>query len=137
MDQPLDCGESDIETLLEQLQARMGGDVIRTFHGVADHRPENAYRVDGTSATKSESIKQQRPFWLLPEPRLLPQKNHQPWFQGPVALVKGPERIQAGWWSGRDVCRDYYIAVDNRGSRLWLFQELGEDHRWYLHGLFA
>lgn len=137
LDQPLDCGESDIETLLEQLQARMGGDVIRTFHSVADHRPENAYRVNEASATKSELIKQQRPFWLLPEPRLLPQKNHQPWFQGPVALIKGPERIQAGWWAGRDVSRDYYIAVDNRGSRLWVFQELSEDQRWYLHGLFA
>jgi len=137
LDQPLTGRESDIGSLLEQLQARMGRDAIKTIHSVADHRPEYAYRVNETVAAKSEHIKQQRPFWLLPEPRLLPQKNHQPWLQGPVTLIKGPERIQAGWWSGRDVRRDYYIAVDNKGSHLWIYQELNEPCQWYLHGLFA
>jgi len=137
LDQALADNESDIETLLEQLQARMGRDAIRTYHGVADHRPEYAYRVNETVAGKSALIKQQRPFWLLPEPRLMPQKNHRPWLQGPVALVEGPERIQAGWWSGHDVRRDYYIALDSKGSRLWVYQEINEHRRWYLHGLFA
>ena len=103
----------------------------------ADHRPEYAYRVNETMAKKSELIKPQRPFWLLPEPRLLPQKNHRPWLQGPVTLIKGPERIQAGWWSGHDVSRDYYVAMDSKGSHLWVYQELSEQCRWYLHGLFA
>lgn len=137
LDQNPACSESDIETLLEQLQARMGRDAVRTFHGVADHRPEYAYVVNGAAAGKSERVMQQRPFWLLPEPRLLPQKDRRPWLQGPVVLVRGPERIQAGWWSGRDVGRDYYIAVDSKGSRLWIFRELDEHCRWYLHGLFA
>ena len=137
LDQPLTGRESDIETLLEQLQARMGRDAVKTFHGVADHRPEYAYRVNETAAEKCEIIKQQRPSWLLPEPRLLPQKDHRPWLQGPVLLIKGPERIQTGWWSGHDVRRDYYVAMDSKGSRLWIFQELDEHRRWYLHGLFA
>ncbi|MGB5603126.1 MAG: DNA polymerase Y family protein, partial [Gammaproteobacteria bacterium] len=137
LDQPLLRKESDIVTLLEQVQARMGRDAIRTFHSVADHRPEYAYRVNETVTKKCESTKQHRPFWLLPEPRVLPQKNHRPWLQGPVTLIKGPERIQAGWWSGHDVRRDYYIAVDNKGSHLWIYQELNEHCRWYLHGLFA
>jgi protein ImuB len=137
LDQPLLRKESDIETLLEQVQARMGRDAIKTFHSVADHRPEYAYRVNETVTKKCERIKQHRPFWLLPEPRLLPQKNHRPWLQGPVTLIKGPERIQAGWWSGHDVRRDYYIAVDNKGSHLWIYQELNKHCRWYLHGLFA
>lgn len=137
LDQALACEDSDIDSLLEQLQARMGHDAIRTIHSVADHRPEYACRVNRAVAGKSERLKQQRPFWLLPEPRLLPQKNHQPWLQGALELIQGPERIQAGWWSGRDVGRDYYIAVDNRGCRFWIYQELNKDCRWYLHGLFA
>ena len=79
LDQPLTGKESDIETLLEQLQARMGRDAIKTFQSVADHRPEYAYRVNETVAKKSELTQPQRPFWLLPEPRLLLQKNHRPW----------------------------------------------------------
>ena len=136
-DQLLDCRENDIETLLEQLQARMGRDAIKTIHSIADHRPEYAYRVNGSMLNKNEHIKQQRPFWLLPDPQLLAQKDHQPWLQGPLSLIKGPERIQAGWWAGHDVCRDYYIAVDSNGSHLWIYQELYEHYRWYLHGLFA
>ncbi len=137
LDLALSCKESDIETLLEQLQARMGHDAIKTFQGVADHRPEYAYRVNETAVKTSEPIKQHRPFWLLPEPQLLPQKDHRPWLRGTVTLIRGPERIQAGWWSGHDVCRDYYVAMDGKGSRLWIFQELDERCRWYLHGLFA
>jgi protein ImuB len=137
LDHLLTHKDSDIETLIEQLQARMGRDAINTFCSIADHRPEYAYRVNESAAEKREPLKQQRPFWLLPEPRLLPHKKHQPWLQGPVTLIKGPERIQAGWWSGDDVSRDYYIAVDNKGRHLWIYQELKQQCRWYLHGLFA
>lgn len=135
--QNLACNESDIESLLEQLQARIGSDVIKSHYSVADHRPEYAYRINQSGKVKSECLKQQRPFWLLPEPRLLTRKNNLPWLQGPISLIRGPERIEAGWWSGHDVHRDYYVAVDNKGSHLWIFQELNEDCRWYLHGLFA
>jgi len=129
--------ESNIETLLEQLQARLGRDAIKTIRSVNDHRPEYAYRFNDAVAKKSELIVQQRPFWLLPQPQLLPQKNNQPWLQGPIVLLKGPERIEAGWWSGKDIRRDYYIAMDSAGSHLWIYQELTEDYQWYLHGLFA
>lgn len=137
LDQPLTRNESDIDALLEQLQARMGHGAIKTLHSVADHRPEYAYRVNESVAKKCEPVKQQRPFWLLPEPRLLAQKNQRPWSQGPVTFLKGPERIQSGWWSGDDLGRDYYIAVDNKGCHLWIYRELNEHCRWYLHGLFA
>ena len=133
----LACNESDIESLLEQLQARIGSDAIKSYYSVADHCPEYAYRVNQSGKEKGGCIKQQRPFWLLSEPRLLPKKHNLPWLRGPVSLIKGPERIETGWWSGHDVRRDYYVAVDSKGSHLWVFQELNEDCRWYLHGLFA
>ena len=135
--QPLTSMESDIDILLEQLQARIGHDAIRNFYGVADHRPEYAYRVSKTETTEDKHSYQHRPFWLLPEPQLLTQKHNRPWLQGPVTLIRGPERVESGWWTGHDVHRDYYTAVDANGSRLWIYQELKESRSWYLHGLFA
>jgi protein ImuB len=137
LNQQLTDSESNIEALMEQLQARLGHDAIKTIHSVNDHRPEYAYRFNDKAMIKSELTAQQRPFWLLPEPQLLPQKNNRPWLQGPIVLLKGPERIEAGWWSGEDIRRDYYIAMDSTGSHLWIYRELTDHYQWYLHGLFA
>jgi protein ImuB len=136
--------ENNIDRLLEQLLARLGRDAIKTIHSVDDHRPEYAYCFNQVAKKQSEKIEPQRPFWLLPEPQRIPQKDNKPWLRGPVSLLKGPERIEAGWWSGHDVRRDYYIALDNKGSHLWIFQEFKQkhkqqhkEHQWYLHGIFA
>jgi protein ImuB len=59
-----------------------------------------------------------------------------------LVLEQGPERIESGWWDGRGVARDYYVARQIRGARqshgakLWVFQER-QSKRWYLHGMFA
>lgn len=47
------------------------------------------------------------------------------------------ERIETGWWDGREIARDYYAAVDVRGARLWVFREREPPHRWFLHGVFG
>jgi hypothetical protein len=56
-------------------------------------------------------------------------------------LLKGPERIDFGWWDEDDlskvITRDYYVAtINNQGSLLWIFQ-YSNDKRWYLHGIFS
>ena len=38
-------------------------------------------------------------------------------------MLAGPERIESGWWDGADVRRDYYVASDARGARLWIYRE--------------
>jgi protein ImuB len=48
----------------------------------------------------------------------------------------GPERIETGWWRGRDVRRDYYRIEVEGGRRFWLFQDLVKG-RWYLHGVYG
>jgi protein ImuB len=74
-----------------------------------------------------------RPVWLLDTPLPLPE---------PGILEQGPERIESGWWDGKGVARDYYVARQGRGARqahgakLWVFQER-RSKRWYLHGVFA
>jgi protein ImuB len=63
-------------------------------------------------------------------------KSGVPVFHGPLAFESGPERIETGWWDGRDIRRDYYVARNPRGMRVWIFNDR---HRgdWYLHGLFG
>jgi protein ImuB len=77
-----------------------------------------------------------------------------------LVLEQGPERIESGWWDGRGVARDYYVARQRgggtpeptpagrpqgegqdgpsqiHGAKLWVFQER-QSKRWYLHGVFA
>jgi protein ImuB len=53
-----------------------------------------------------------------------------------VAHAWGPERIETGWWRGRDVHRDYYRVESTAGRRFWLFRAIG-DESWFLHGTFA
>src|SRR5207302_1119296 len=52
-----------------------------------------------------------------------------------VTRCWGPERIEAGWWRGDDVRRDYYVVATQLGTRLWIFRRPG-DGRWWLHGSF-
>ena len=58
-------------------------------------------------------------------------------FGGALALAAGPERIEAGWWDGGDVRRDYFIAIDGAGRRLWIFRDPRPPGGWFLQGMFA
>lgn len=78
-----------------------------------------------------------RPAWLLNPPEPLPVRDGTPWRQGPLQLLSGPERLQTGWWREEPLLRDYYVAVNPRGQRLWIFRRPGKKKYWYLHGLFG
>lgn len=81
-----------------------------------------------------------RPAWLLDAPQRLDLRHERPWRQGPLQLLAGPERIEAGWWEVDTVTRDYFIASDPTGALLWIFRERpvhGASATWYLHGLFG
>ena len=56
--------------------------------------------------------------------------------RGSLRLRSGPERIETRWWTGQEVCRDYYVADNARGMRLWIFHEREGERRWFLHGIF-
>jgi protein ImuB len=77
-----------------------------------------------------------RPVWLLSEPVTLSAAEVQQLEQGDLVLEMGPERIESGWWDGKDIARDYYIARRAGGARWWVFQER-RSKEWYLHGVFA
>lgn len=78
-----------------------------------------------------------RPTWLLQRPQRLITSAGHPTLQGALALGAGPERIEAGWWDGEEVRRDYYVATNERGETFWIFREHRDLSAWFLHGVFA
>jgi protein ImuB len=125
--------------LVERLQARLGRQAVRSLEPVAEHRPECAWRYlapGGGRGTPVNGIPG-RPLWLLPEPVVLEVHDGRPWLDGMLTLGPDRERIESGWWDGRDVARDYYVAYHREGARLWIYRELTGTRRWLLHGLFA
>jgi protein ImuB len=133
--------------LLDRLRARLGAAAVQGLRLAADHRPERAFVR--TAPTLEDEAEQPlhlgpRPLWLLPAPALLNppaspfRKGGERGF-GPegLTLVSGPERIESGWWDGEDVQRDYFVAEDRSGLRLWVFRERAGERRWFLHGIFG
>jgi protein ImuB len=135
--------------LVERLRARLGAEAVHGLRLVAEHRPERAWENWGHSpfsvpapnrprpvVEKMGNVPNFRPLWLLADPRPLPGEDR-PRCDGPLELEEGPERIESGWWDGRDVRRDYYVARDRTGARLWVFRERQDGGRWFLHGVFG
>ncbi|HEV7612808.1 MAG TPA: DNA polymerase Y family protein [Steroidobacteraceae bacterium] len=138
-------GRDSVPQLVERLRARLGEEAVYGIASIAEHRPEAAWRrvhelpLTSVSRGGEKTIDRglgdgmPRPVWLLDEPRPLASG---------LVLEHGPERIESGWWDGKDVARDYYIArqaSDARRShraKLWVFQER-QSKCWYLHGMFA
>ncbi len=132
-------GRDTAPQLVERLRARLGEDAVYGVASIPEHRPEAAWRRVhelslarasrmGEKMTGSElGDRMPRPVWLLDAP--LPLGSD--WL-----LEQGPERIESGWWDGRGVARDYYVARRQQGPRLWVFQER-RSKRWYVHGVFA
>ena len=117
--------------LLDRLRARLGAGAVQGLRLASDHRPERAFvRTDPTRDDHPDQPLQlgPRPLWLLAAPAPL-EPN--------VTLVSGPERIETGWWDGGDVQRDYFVAEDRAGLRLWVYRERGDGRRWFLHGIFG
>ena len=140
---PLDAANGDMfedgdaaeegSLLLERLRIRLGKEAVFGIRPHADHRPERAWRgcnAGGGDAADGDApaAGPPRPLWLLPRPVACRE--------GRLVLKSGPERIESGWWDGRDAVRDYYVAQDGNGARLWVYCDRVSGE-WYVHGLFA
>jgi protein ImuB len=153
---PTDKRES-LGRLLERLQSRLGREHVRTLQLTHDHRPEVAYRMEPVhcvqqlvQAPGASQIEEPqapygphlpRPLWLLPQPVALSERHHRPWWQGPLHLLAGPERIETGWWDGHLVQRDYFVAQDDGHVLYWIFRERlpkpDGQSGWFLQGRFG
>lgn len=120
----------------ELLESHLGGQGLDELYTVAEHRPELAWSTSDPPSAGRPAACGHRPLWLLEAPRPLPWVGKPPRCRDRPRLLRGPERIEAGWWDRHDQRRDYYVATDRRRRRLWVFHDLKHE-QWYLHGLFA
>jgi len=123
-----------LQRLLDRLRARLGENSVQSLQLQADYRPERGWRavtpesaMTGWIADATASHAPSRPGWLLHEPIRI---------AAPAELLRGPERIESGWWDQADISRDYYLARTGEGSRIWVFQDR-RGGEWYLQGLWA
>jgi protein ImuB len=131
-----------IAQLAERLVARVGNQSVAGVTIVAEHRPQLAWQPRNLLGGKTGDIllpggNLQRPLWMLPEPALLPVDQGYPLHQGPLRILDGPERLETGWWDEDSISRDYYMAINPRGMRLWVFRNRNRNADWYLHGFFG
>ena len=148
--------------LVDRLRARLGEDAVVRVAPHAEHRPEQAMRDAAISAVGSAkpTTKRQpkarpaktservtdplpeapRPLWLLAEPQPLAHLfETKPWIST-WKLRDGPERIESGWWDGRDVRRDYFVAENPLGELVWIYRDHRygiDDGEWFLHGIYS
>ncbi len=127
-------------SFLERLRARMGEDAVQGVCVLPDHRPEHAWEYrEPVLSSKQRSLafprQSAQPPWLLPKSLPLSLRQGQPFYQGKLQLQSSSQRIESGWWDGKDVQRDYYRATNPAGQKLWIYQER-QSGNWFLQGFF-
>lgn len=162
---PEDEADSVAVPLVDRLRSRLGEDAVAVLAAQPEHRPEYATSQtppDERRRATREGITQSpppaaprrtptqrpsppqrppipdapRPVWLLDEAKILSGVlESTPWI-----LRDGPERIESGWWDGRDLRRDYFVAETPHGGIVWIYRDHRygtDDGEWFMHGLFA
>ncbi len=151
-------GES-LQQLIERLSARLGPEHVLCSEALADHRPQRMQAwTPASSASGGKSSRARKsiqvpglvashPPWILRQPIRLAVVRDRPLYQGPLVLLAGPERLEAGWWGkaedtgdGDDdlTLRDYFIAESTLAGLLWIYrQRAAGDLAWYLHGVYG
>jgi protein ImuB len=132
--------QGKVSELAERLSARLGDGSVFGIAVKDDHRPEHAWKTqDVARADKAvpATPAPKRPLWLLETPRALIAREHLPLYHGSLAIMSGPERIDTGWWDGKPMQRDYFVARNSHGETVWIFRELCAPDQWFLHGYFG
>ncbi len=132
--------------LIELLIARLGDENVLRPAPTADYRPEVANRwVPVSQGAPKIALPDSlpRPTWMLATPLRLLMRQHRPFYGSSLRLMSPAERIEAGWFDGQLVTRDYFVAQAEDRSCYWIYLErissrdAEEAPRWFLHGLFG
>ncbi|MGJ7603372.1 Y-family DNA polymerase [Variovorax sp. LT1R20] len=154
-----------LHEMVERLSVRLGAHQVVVPCAEADHRPERkqawrpalqkekavpdkARKQAKAAASQSQQPDAIYPPWLLPEPLLLEMDGERPCYRGPLSKLIGPQRVEAGWWGGKEdggqpAMRDYYVAESPEAGLVWIFRERPSarfssgEVRWYLQGFYA
>ncbi len=142
--------------LLNMFRVRLGPDRCFGLSEANDHRPEKAWKLEPSAGLSKEPSaltptttpstilvdgqdNQPRPAFLLATPKALNETDGEPCLSGKLTILKGPERIDYGWWDqalDKPLTRDYYIARQEDGCLYWVFKYVATG-RWFLHGIFS
>ncbi|GGK07033.1 Y-family DNA polymerase [Pseudomonas matsuisoli] len=115
------------ERLRERLRSRLGDEAVSDIKARADHRPESAWQAgEFRGSTEALPSAQCRPGWLLRAP--------EPFTEGDMRILAGPERIESGWWDHNDQCRHYFWVETQSGRRAWVYRPLKEGGPLLLQG---
>lgn len=134
--------------LLERLSVRLGADHVREGRLREDHRLDHMqswHAWPAPPATPKRHPSGPQPTWLVQPPQpLRSDAREQPTYCGPLALVSGPHRVEAGWWEGHGgmQARDYFVYRSAARGLLWVYHERPSSTPstapgWFLHGVFA
>jgi len=136
--------------LIEHLRARLGHESVYGLRVLESHRPETSWAAAELSTRNRPPERavedhinwfvQRRPAWLLREPQPLAEQNGLPQRHGALRFLEGPDRVEAGMAVQGRIARDYYIARDVNGVRLWIFRDLRSHAAapaWFLQGIFG
>ncbi len=105
-----------------------------------------ATALNPSCAQTSKAFDALLPTWLLQPPLRLSMRADRPCYEGPLALLVGPQRLEASGWApvaqtaAEDfVMRDYFIARSPQAGLLWIYRERlpASQAAWFLHGIFA
>lgn len=130
---------------LAQLRAAMGDDAVVLAELQACHLPDAKVRFQPAEKLLSpQSPPPTEPAPLVRRmrsvPLLMPSRpKHEPdgwlladWRMGNVVKLWGPFRLTGGWWQ-REVRRDYWWVLTERGDLLWVFFDAVRKG-WFLAG---
>ncbi len=133
---PITTDSQSWRQLIEQFEARLGSECLKRLVVCLDHRPEYAISISDRCVRTAATGLPLRPLWLLETPQALSLVGGLPQWQGSLRLMRPFERIEQGWWDQQDICRDYCVAHNAAGSKLWLYRDR-RSKGWFLHGVFA
>ena len=72
-----------------------------------------------------------RPIWLESEPIALESSPEKSGFQ----LLRGPERVESGWWDFEPTCRRYWVALSKDHRISWIYYDQYKQS-WWIAGWF-
>jgi len=142
--------------LCDRLCTRLGADAVSGLALADSHIPEQAWQTVASGSPRppalgaDRAIADVRPLWLFPSPAPIRVRGRQLHWRGALELLRGPERIDSGWWQSASaspsstdenplqapVERDYFVARHQHGALYWIYRDR-RSRRWFVHGAFG
>lgn len=156
--------------LCDRLRTRLGTDAISGLALADSHIPEQAWQAVANGSPRPALaadvvVPAARPLWLFTTPAPIRVRGRQLHWRGALELLRGPERIDSGWWQNAaspppspapslapslapspasadanplqaPVQRDYFVARHQDGPLYWVYRDR-RSRRWFVHGAFG